>query len=388
MVQRWFPWGCLLLRGGIFHRATDNDEFYLSLGFTAYCALGVGLEIQAVDGQDRVYWKNCQPIKVASHPLPIGIRKLSFLILSRPGETLDIDGQEYLTFPNFGATTAGIDKLKFMFNFKVAEDLCEWRRVVAKPLPPACIPVNFSFLGSIFQIDSKDEWVLRGALRDGIFLTVQQLRSICGSLKVALPGRKQGSGKNGNVVKKDIALCLLKHVFPDLSENEGELLKMLKPLMGWNSTPTNVEILSAISELDVDNQDAFKHVQKEALNQFEEAVFGKGKACGIEEATNASKYKEKTDLKVSQLKEKEDKAEVAERKRQFDLTPPSLKLLLPGGGAITSTFWARFHPQKKFFRTDYPTSDMAVEVSARGWKLMSFATCILYITLKALKWEP
>ena len=69
------------------------------------------------------------------------------------------------------------------------------------------------------------------------------------------------------------ALCLLKHVFPDLSENEGELLKMLKPLMGWNSTPTNVEILSAISELDVDNQDAFKHVQKEALNQFEEAVF-------------------------------------------------------------------------------------------------------------------
>ena len=158
--------------------------------------------------------------------------------------------------------------------------------------------------------------------------------------------------------------------------------------MGWDSTPTNVEILSAISELDVDNQDAFKHVQKEALNQFEEAVFGKGKACGIEEATNASKYKEKTDLKVSQLKEKEDKAEVAERKRQFDLTPPSLKLLLPGGGAITSTFWARFHPQKKFFRTDYPTSDMAVEVSARGWKLMSFATCILYITLKALKWEP
>ena len=118
MVQRWFPWGCLLLRGGIFHRATDNDEFYLSLGFTAYCALGVRLEIQAVDSQDRVYWKNCQPIKVASHPLPIGIRKLSFLILSRPGETLDIDGQEYLTFPNFGATTAGIDKLKFMFNFK------------------------------------------------------------------------------------------------------------------------------------------------------------------------------------------------------------------------------------------------------------------------------
>eukprot|EP00435_Cladocopium_sp_Y103_P047920 s1957_g14.t1 len=283
---------------------------------------------------------------------------------------------EYLTFPvNIGAT-AGIDELKFMFNFKVAEDICEWRRVLAKALPPACIPVNFSYLGSIFQVDSKDEWILRGALRDGVFLTIQQLRSICVSLKVVLPGKKQGSGKNGNVVKKDIALCLLKHVFPDLAENEGELTKLLKPLMGWNSTTTNVELLSAISELDVDNQDAFAHVRKEAMNQFEEALFGKGKQCGIEEAkaANASKIKEKTDVKVSELKEKENKAEVAERKRQFDLTPPSLKLLLPGGGTITATFWARYHPQKNFFRTDYPTSGMAVKVIARGWKLMNFAT--------------
>lgn len=122
--------------------------------------------------------------------------------------------------------------------------------------------------------------MLRGALQEGVFLTAQQLKHICSSLKIVLPGRKQGSGKNGNVIKKDIALCLLRHVFPDKLEDQDEMTRMLKAIMGWNAIPANVDLLSAMSALDLENQDAFESVRKEALHQFEEALFGKDKACG------------------------------------------------------------------------------------------------------------
>lgn len=233
--------------------------------------------------------------------------------------------------------------------------------MIAHPCPPACLPHQLAHLGSAFLVEKKDEWILRAGIREGLNLTIAQLRSVCASIKAPVPSKGAGTGKNGNVLKKDIALSLLKFLFPDGAVDGSEINRMLKHIMGWVSTPSNVDVLAAMSELDLHNADAFEHVRKEALNQFEEALFGKGKQCGIEQAKTqkeSDEIKAKAGEMVEKLKEKESKAEKAERKRQFDLTPPHLKLLLPGRGTISSVFWARYHPGKKFFRTDYPVGGL------------------------------
>ena len=260
-------------------------------------------------------------------------------------------------------SATSLDDVKFMFNFKVTDDLADWKRVRAKALPPACLPANMGHIASALRVEVKDQWILKAAIDEGISLNVKQLRSVCASLKVRLPGKGQGSGKKGSIIKKDIALALIKFLHPEFVDNEQELQARLKSLMGWNTIPTNIEVLAAISELDIDNQDAFEKIRKDALDQYETALFGRGKLCGIEENKISEKrekaLKEKVGQKADELQEEHNKSEVAERKRQFELTPSSLKKLLPGGGTITSTFWARYNAGKKFFRTDYPTGNLA-----------------------------
>lgn len=254
--------------------------------------------------------------------------------------------------------------IEVMFNFDVAEGQGPWRRVLVQNVPPACLPAALHSVGTAFLITSKNEWLLRGAVREGCQLNVEQLKSVCSSLKVPLPGNGEGSGKRGGVVKKDYAAKLIKYLFPDAPEVEFN--NMLLAMMGWTKMPTDLDVLAAVSELDLANADAFEHVRKHALNTFEENLFGKGQAHGIEEAENETKRKEmkaKADEKAKKLKEEKETTEKAERKKNFELTPPDLKLLLPGNGSIKTVFWARYHPTKGFFRFDYPTGDLFVLIS-------------------------
>ncbi|CAK9104319.1 unnamed protein product [Durusdinium trenchii] len=309
--------GCLLQRGAIFlHR--DQDEFFLSLGFIKWCCIGTKLTLVEVGDEET----------------------------------------EFLTMPDEW------EGIEVMFNFDVAEGQGPWRRVLVQNVPPACLPAALHSVGTAFLITSKNEWLLRGAVREGCQLNVEQLKSVCSSLKVPLPGNGEGSGKRGGVVKKDYAAKLIKYLFPDAPEVEFN--NMLLAMMGWTKMPTDLDVLAAVSELDLANADAFEHVRKHALNTFEENLFGKGQAHGIEEAENETKRKEmkaKADEKAKKLKEEKETTEKAERKKNFELTPPDLKLLLPGNGSIKTVFWARYHPTKGFFRFDYPTGDLFVLIS-------------------------
>ena len=89
---------------------------------------------------------------------------------------------------------------------------------------------------------------------------------------------KKGSGAHGSVVKKDIALALLRAVFPD--ESEEEVNRMLEAIGVQTDAQeqtllpeeTNEDILKMISVLDPTEQQSFEPLIKEALDKLETAV--------------------------------------------------------------------------------------------------------------------
>lgn len=256
-----------------------------------------------------------------------------------------------------------------MFNYTVAKDTGPWRRAAVSILPPACLPVALHNAGAAYRIESRYEWILPAAIRHGVELTVNQLKSIIATLGVPLPDK--GSGKRGQLIKTDFAQSLIKYLFPNAEGKEFD--RMLKDTLGGSAKtgPTDVEVLAAMAELDTENAEAFIHVKKQALEQFEAALFGHGKKCGIEHAESeekARKIKQKADAKAKELREREKREQQALRRKQFELTPPELKRLLPGAGSITSVFWGRYNPMQKFFRFDYPVGDL-LNIS---WSLLFF----------------
>ena len=264
--------------------------------------------------------------------------------------------------------------LEMMFNFNIAENDGPWRKTSFSVLPPACLPPALSHLGSAIVVEARgrEEWLLRGAVFDGIEFTLRQLQSICSSLDVPLPAKGKGSGKRGLLVKRDYANSLIRFLYPLAPDSEFE--RMMKLMVGNLPPPTDVNLLAWMAELDVDNADAFEHLKKQALEQLERDLFGQGHRCGIEEADTREKQRriqEKADAKAKELKRKERAAEELARKKQYDLTPTDLKALLPGNGSIRTIFWARYHPIQRFFRTDYPTGSLDSAMRSKKHCLLS-----------------
>ena len=273
--------------------------------------------------------------------------------------------QEYLIVDE------GRKKLDVLFNYDF-DELCSWKHVPCRVIPPACLPAMLSpYVSSAFEITAPNEWILKGAIRAGVAISNPHLKTMCTSLHVKLPGPKKGSGKNGRIKRQDMMQCLIKHVWPGCTD---EFLKeTMSIMMRWKRESVDLNLLSMVSELDVDNQESFKKLKKYAMDELEAKVFGKGKLAGLESAKSmvdtgnpdaVLKHAEKTE---SILKNGESKAacitqdakdiKTKEHMNQWKLTPPALRALLPGGGTIAGVFWMRWHPIKKFWRVTYPTSD-------------------------------
>lgn len=304
--------GVFFLRGQIFYDSSD-DAFFLSLGFHGWCALGAELSKATIGGKDYLYLDHA----AATHPV-------------------------------------GSDLL---FNFSFHRS-CKWKFVEHTLIPPACMPDALPSVGCAVVVHNSNEWILKGSIKSGLFLNLQRLRQVCVALGIAKPAK--GSGKNGALTKLDWSKALVSYLWPDCSQDF--LSQVVGTLQGWTREKVDISILAMASNLDCDNQDAFKNLEKHAERALEEKIFGKGKA-------SASNYDAEHVKKIGKAVQKEDAVKQKDAQRLSDLTPADLKTLLPGGGAISGVFWMRYHPVKKFWRADYPLKGDSLEADScqRQW---------------------
>ena len=160
--------------------------------------------------------------------------------------------------------------------------------------------------------------------------------------------------------KVDWAKLLVAHIWPNC--NQDFFTKCVSNLCGRNHEKVDIAVLAMAAEMDLDNKDAFKNLQKHAEHCLEERVFGPGRSSVIKKTETPKPAAVEADQKKNQkAKEQEKTAKKKEYDRLFDLTPSALKALLPGGGEISGVFWMRFHPIKKFWRADYPIGAFVLE---------------------------
>eukprot|EP00435_Cladocopium_sp_Y103_P073574 s8_g44.t1 len=262
--------------------------------------------------------------------------------------------------PGKADETLGSDLL---FNFSFGEDT-KWKFVVQTILPPACLPEPLHHFGFACLVHDHQEWILRGTIENGLFLNLQRLKQVCTSLQIK---PTSGSGKNGALKKVDWAKTLIAHIFPN--SDRAFFGKCVNNLCGWNREKVDLDVLAMAAEMDCNNKDAFKNLQKHAEQCLEERIFGQGKSSAVKKAETRPKPSEiKSDQKkIEKAKQQEKTAKKKEHDRLFDLTPSALKALLPGGGEISGIFWARFHPVKKFWRADYPIGTFVLD-KANLWR--------------------
>lgn len=251
----------------------------------------------------------------------------------------------------------------FLLNYSLSDSV--WQRVQFELLPPACTPLHLDGNGICLLVISKMDLV-KGAIKDGMSLTVEDLKHCCRALDIAPTTRSGKKGDKGGPVKIDWARALVEHYFADSSEEEQQV--MLKGICGGKTLrSTDVEILDHVAELDPDNKQAFKKQIQAACESLDHLLQAKGSKQDAKSAVGrtAEERTEAAAKKAAQEKEKKEQAhrdheagERAERKaeveRQWNLTPSWLKELLPGEGEITGAFYAQYHPINEFFKTFYP----------------------------------
>lgn len=257
-------------------------------------------------------------------------------------------------------------KLRLMVNY-CYDETCTWKYVEQHPVPPSCLPAKLgSQHGWALKIIRQDEWILKGAVQSGVTINVPTLKTVCRTLNVKLPGPKQGSGAGGRLKREDYVRGLINFLWPECTS--AFFSDCYEKMMG-KPEPVDLSVLSMVSELDTDNQESFECVKKEALKQLEEKIYGKGKLAGLEQAAKhtSSENKEAHEKEVEEVhakaKAKAEKIDIAHEKsmksenmRNWGLTPPELRQLLPGKGEIAGHFWMRWHPTNHWWRVTYPTT--------------------------------
>ena len=136
-------------------------------------------------------------------------------------------------------------------------------------MPPACIPPSAGRLGLAVRVTGPPQPVVLASLRTGIFLTVKQIQSILVAFKIAEPSPGSGSGKNGRVIKVDLAKALIAGLFPDALENDKAFMvtslvvrKSVKP----EDAPELLVKLTSM--LDTSEQQHFSRERKAAVDEM------------------------------------------------------------------------------------------------------------------------
>lgn len=234
---------------------------------------------------------------------------------------------------------------------------------------PAAMPAELSGSTAIRVVGKFN--IVKASLKSGMFLTVAQLKQLCASYQAS--PQKPGRGKNGNFVKLDWAHAILDKLF-GISLGAEERERMLKGICKTAQPKVDVEALDHVANLDAENREAFKDTIKAAAEKLGEVIERQGETRAMRKGNPAyqqeageggeieppaAQKKKESELKDKAFKEfSEEKAVLEKEKAQrlYNLTPPWLKEALPGGGTITATFWASYHPVHEYFKVEYPCS--------------------------------
>ena len=284
--------------------------------------------------------------------------------------------------------------VRVMFNFECTE-AAVWSHVAVQPLPPACLPPDLVDGGIAFEILSKDGSILKDALASGLQLKVDQLKQICQSIGAELPAKGAGRGKTGALIKADYVAAIVGKLFPEASaeykqELQQKLLGNCKP-----KKKMDVAVLAAISELDSNNAEAFSEMKKHAMQMFEEKLYGQGVKQGLarkldeepSESRRAENFKE-VSKGVENMKAEDKEVQRNHGVKQYELTPRDLKSLLPGRGAISGLFWARYNPFMSWFSVQYPTRPFSASCLVLNVFVFRFGTWVCTHLLTYLAPEP
>ena len=178
----------------------------------------------------------------------------------------------YLSKVYFTVDAATTDqKPLWAFNDRLRDS--QWKRYPFKVAHPLQVPPELRGYAVVLVRTGEAEDVIMGALRAGVFLTLQNLKSLQAEFHYKIPGKGCGSGKKGNVIKADHATALLKFFFGDKA-SEAEHSHMFSHLMGRAFDRNGVgskhasHIIEAFQALDVQDQPAFSDLVAVAADEL------------------------------------------------------------------------------------------------------------------------
>ena len=147
-----------------------------------------------------------------------------------------------------------------MHNFSIG--LENWQAVEVQLVLPCCMPPELGGGVGLEATGMTD--LLPAALKRGTFFTREALQKFT---RVQGCTPTQGSGKNHAVVKVDLALALVKHLFPDAPD--AEATRMVNACMGRRKE-ISPELLQILANLDPENESdgLYKKMRQEATEQL------------------------------------------------------------------------------------------------------------------------
>ena len=351
--------GVFLQKHSCFANARDLSKAFMSLGFRTCAALGIPMDRHEVNG--KATWIFSTYRFFAAHPRLID---LSFIdLVSRKseiyGELLIIKlPMEVYIFKNLktdflkNENTHPIHMILlhqwltevfwtfasrphnalpiWMYNDRL--DTSVERGWVSLPLEvqhPCVLPLAIQEEYCVaFLQKGPPEPILVSGLRQGIFLTKLQLDKLQGFLKFKLPGKKQGSGKNGSLLKKDFAQALLDHVFP--TADVSAKAEMLQAIMGKN----------------------WKHLQRESVHRHSKDILRAWHALDTEDKPEFAKIAEVAtdEIALNEKREQADRSKSEKPKSAVEhATPGILRKLFPNVQACRVSR----HPALKRYQAFY-----------------------------------
>eukprot|EP00434_Breviolum_minutum_P001847 symbB.v1.2.001636.t1/scaffold90.1/size339071/5 len=135
--------------------------------------------------------------------------------------------------------------------------------------PPACVSATtvLGMSSMFFKVVDEPQELVRYNVQRGIFLTIAQLSDILGARGIPKPRKPHGSGKGGAVRKDDLALCLIRSLFPDALEED--VTRMLAAIMGKKKLKNPETLLQLVSKLDSSETQHFDKMKKDAVQELE-----------------------------------------------------------------------------------------------------------------------
>ncbi|CAK9021484.1 unnamed protein product [Durusdinium trenchii] len=217
----------------------------------------------------------------------------------------------------------------FLHNFTIS-DAGTWKYVHHRVLPPAALPEDLpADIAVAFEVLKRDESLLRGGLLAGISLTLPRLHQVMASIQCPKPSK--GTGKNGRIKKIDLVTALVKHLWPD--ETNEFIKETVNKVMG-SGLPEDVDlsVLSMVSELDTANQESFSKMKDQARKKLDTVLYGKGRLSGIRDAKkhddcggDAKAAESKVDAQAAKRAKKAEENHLAHEKSE-KLRPTNQKL--------------------------------------------------------------